>query len=105
MFLFIDFLEAHIRRDETKALAVVDQMTEPEARHLNQMLQNTKWDPQALLLKLKRQKKGIPAKRSAILSTIHIPAKKKVTQAVPVRAKKEKGHSCETECNSIESRS
>ena len=92
MFLFIDFLQAHIKRDEDQALSVVDKMTEPEARHLNQMLQNVGWDPKALLMKLKAQspahKKVIPAKRGVILTTVMIPAEKKNTGKVPVRAKR-----------------
>lgn len=92
MFLFIDFLEAHIKRDETQAMCVVDKMTEPEARHLNQMLQNVNWDPKALLMRLKAQsparKKVIPAKRCAIITTVTIPAEKKNTGKVPVRAKR-----------------
>ena len=92
MFLFIDFLEAHLKRDETQAMSVVDKMTEPEARHLNQMLQNVGWDPKALLMRLKAQaptrKKVNPVKRSAIITTVHVPAAKKVTKAVPVRVKR-----------------
>ena len=65
MFLFIDFLQAHIKRDEDQALSVVDKMTEPEARHLNQMLQNVGWDPKALLMRLKAQ----PAARKKVNPT------------------------------------
>ena len=92
MFLFIDFLQAHIKRDEDQALSVVDKMTEPEARHLNQMLQNVGWDPKALLMRLKAQpaarKNASAAKRRAIITTVTIPAEKKSTGKVPVRAKR-----------------
>ena len=92
MFLFIDFLQAHIKRDEDQALSVVDKMTEPEARHLNQMLQNVGWDPKALLMRLKAQpaarKKVNPAKRCAIITTVHVPSEKKVTKGQPVRVKR-----------------
>ena len=92
MFLFIDFLQAHIKRDEDQALSVVDKMTEPEARHLNQMLQNVGWDPKALLMRLKAKvpahKNASAAKRRAIITTVTIPAEKKSTGKVPVRAKR-----------------
>ena len=92
MFLFIDFLQAHIKRDEDQALCVVDKMTEPEARHLNQMLQNVGWDPKALLMRLKAKaparKNASAAKRRAIITTVTIPAEKKSTGKVPVRAKR-----------------
>lgn len=92
MFLFIDFLEAHIKRDETQAMCVVDKMTEPEARHLNQMLQNVNWDPKALLMRLKAQsparKKASAAKRCAIITTVTVPAEKKSPVKQPVRVKR-----------------
>lgn len=92
MFLFIDFLQAHIKRDEDQALSVVDKMTEPEARHLNQMLQNVGWDPKALLMKLKAQspahKKASAAKRCAIITTVTVPAEKKSPVKQPVRVKR-----------------
>ena len=92
MFLFIDFLQAHIKRDEDQALSVVDKMTEPEARHLNQMLQNVGWDPKALLMKLKAQtpahKKASAAKRCAIITTVTVPAEKKSPVKQQVRVKR-----------------
>ena len=92
MFLFIDFLQAHIKRDEDQALSVVDKMTEPEARHLNHMLQNVGWDPKALLMKLKAQtpthKKASAAKRCAIITTVTVPAEKKSPVKQPVRVKR-----------------
>lgn len=91
MFIFIDFLKAHIKRDETQALRAVDKMTEPEARHLNQMLQNVGWDAKALLLRLKAQptlKKASAAKRCVIITTVTIPAEKKSPGKQPVRVRR-----------------
>jgi len=52
MDTYIEFLKAHLGRDEERAHRTVDNMTEPEAAHLNQMLQNVGWNAQLLLKRL-----------------------------------------------------
>lgn len=60
MDTYIEFLKAHLGRDEERAHRTVDSMTEPEAAHLNQMLQNVGWNAQLLLKRLQLQLRSAP---------------------------------------------